>query len=248
MGNAAASLRIAQSQLGYSESPAGSNMTKFGAWYGMNGNAWCDMFQSWVADQAGNGAIVGKFAYTPSHASWFQSRGQWHTGRDVKVGDLVFFNFGSGRIHHVGIVEQVRSDGIVTIEGNTSGGNNANGGQVQRRFRSWNVGIVGYGRPAYTDTVPPLSSVEQLYIWIKSGVLARKLPFLKPGDTGESVKKVQQLLGLPQTGTYGPAVTERVKAFQAICKIPHKGRDGRMNFKTWRQLLYFTFTKGRVRA
>jgi hypothetical protein len=149
MPDAQASLTAARADLGYTESPAGSNRTKYGQWYGADGQPWCDMAQSYWADRAGNAAVVGRFSYTPSHAAWFQSKGQWHTGRDVAEGDLVFYNFGAGRIHHVGIVEAVRADGIVTIEGNTSSGNDANGGQVQRRFRAWTVGIVGFGRPAY---------------------------------------------------------------------------------------------------
>lgn len=148
MPDALASLTVARSQLGVTENPAGSNRTPYGAWYGLDGQPWCDMFQSWVADRAGNGDIVGRFAYTPSHAAWFQGKGQWHT--TPAVGDLVFYNFGAGRIHHVGIVEAVRTDGIITIEGNTAQGDDANGGQVQRRYRTWDVGIVGYGRPAYT--------------------------------------------------------------------------------------------------
>ena len=29
------------------------NFTKFGAWYGLNGQPWCDMFLSWCADHVG---------------------------------------------------------------------------------------------------------------------------------------------------------------------------------------------------
>lgn len=152
MPDALASLTAARADLGYTENPPGSNRTKYGKWYGADGQPWCDMAQSYWADKAGNASVVGRFAYTPSHAAWFQSKGRWHTGRDARVGDLVFYNFGAGRIHHVGIVEAVQSAGIVTIEGNTSAGNNANGGQVQRRFRSWDVGIVGFGRPAYSTS------------------------------------------------------------------------------------------------
>lgn len=249
MSDAQASLDVARADLGYSERPAGSNRTKFGQWFGLDGQPWCDMAQSYWADRAGNGSIVGRFAYTPSHAAWFQARGQWHT--TPAVGDLVFFNFGAGRIHHVGIVEAVRADGIVTIEGNTSAGSNANGGQVQRRFRSWSVGIVGYGRPAYTAPRPtPLSGPEKLYIWLKAGALAATKPFLRPGSENDpakvdDIKAAQQLLGLPQTGVYGPAVVDKVAAFQAFLQIPHRGPAGRMNRRTWQWLIYDAATRGR---
>ena len=34
-------LKIAARELGNTESPSGSNRTKYGAWYGLDGNPWC---------------------------------------------------------------------------------------------------------------------------------------------------------------------------------------------------------------
>ena len=62
-------LAIAAKEIGYTESPANSNKTKYGAWYGMNGEPWCDMFVSWVGAQAGAQDIIGKFAYCPYHVN-----------------------------------------------------------------------------------------------------------------------------------------------------------------------------------
>lgn len=145
---------MAASQIGTVEYPAGSNRTKYGSWYGMNGVAWCDIFVSWCFYMVQGTLIGGKFAYTPSHAAWFRNAGKWTTGTTgIRRGDICFFDFpndGVTRISHVGIVESVRADGfIVTIEGNTSVADNRNGGMVMRRVRS-RSGIVGYGRPAYT--------------------------------------------------------------------------------------------------
>lgn len=42
---------VAIGELGYKEQ--GNNRTKYGAWYGMNGAAWCHMFVSWCAYKAG---------------------------------------------------------------------------------------------------------------------------------------------------------------------------------------------------
>ncbi len=39
---------------GKTENPAGSNKTKYGLWYGLDGYPWCAMFVSWVYDQAGH--------------------------------------------------------------------------------------------------------------------------------------------------------------------------------------------------
>ena len=246
MPNAETVLNTARSQLGVHESPPNSNRVLYSFWYGLIG-PWCDMFVSWVAYKTGLDKYVGKFAYTPSHEAYLRSKGYEVPMREAKPGDILFFNF-IGRTSHVGWVESNRGDGLITLEGNTNGSGSRDGGTVMRHFRSWNSGIVSVFRPPYTNEIPPMSAVEQLYVWIKSGVLARKEPFLKSGDTGDRVKRVQQLLGLPQTGTYGPATVKRVKAFQQFTGIDPKGVYGRMNFKTWRQLIYFTFTKGRIRT
>lgn len=145
----------AASQIGVKESPAGSNKQKYGRWYGMNGQPWCDMFVSWCADQVGAGAVVGKYAYTPSHAAYAKKLGRWvERGKAPKAGDVVFFH-NKSRICHVGIVEKViDSNTVQTIEGNTSTSSNDNGGKVMRRTRklgaagsSWY--IAGFFRPAW---------------------------------------------------------------------------------------------------
>jgi surface antigen len=149
-------IATAKGQIGYVETP--SNITKYGKWYGANGEPWCDMFISWCASQAGGKDIVGKFAYTPDHAAWFKRRKQW--GHTPKPGAIVFYNMGLGRISHVGLVIAVRPDGrIVTIEGNTSSGSGSqrNGGEVAMKVRSTNL-VVGYGYPAYLPEPTPKPS------------------------------------------------------------------------------------------
>lgn len=141
-------LTVARGELGTAENPPYSNRVRYSAWYGLVG-AWCDMFVSWCADQSGNGDVIGRFSYTPSHEAWFRSKGREVPIRGAQPGDIVFFNF-IGRTSHVGIVEANRGDGLVTIEGNTNGSGSRDGGSVMRHFRSWSSGIVSVHRPAYT--------------------------------------------------------------------------------------------------
>ena len=125
---------------GVKENPAGSNHVKYGEWYGLDYNPWCDMFVSWCADQVGALGIVGKFAYCPSHVNHAKKLGRW-LDREEKPqkGDIVFFSNGS-RACHVGIVESRNgSASVTTIEGNTSVSSNDNGGAVMRRTRSYGV-------------------------------------------------------------------------------------------------------------
>ncbi|ASU35967.1 hypothetical protein [Mucilaginibacter xinganensis] len=43
---------VEASQVETKESPAGSNCTKYGDWFGLNGQKWCAIFVSWVYTKA----------------------------------------------------------------------------------------------------------------------------------------------------------------------------------------------------
>lgn len=150
MGSAAGILDVARRELGTAEDPPYSNRVKYSAWYGLVG-PWCDMFVSWCAAMSANSAVIGRFAYTPTHEAWFRSQGREVPIRAAQPGDIVFFNF-IGRTSHVGIVEAPRPDGLVTLEGNTNGSGSRDGGSVMRHFRSWSSGLVSAHRPLYEST------------------------------------------------------------------------------------------------
>lgn len=143
-------IQIAAEQIGYREK--NNNLTKFGAWYGMDGSPWCAMFVSWCAAQAGiPTSVVPKLSYVPNMVDFFKRRGLYKPrGYLPKKGDIVFF----GSSSHVGLVESATKDAIVTIEGNTAGeGNVSNGDGVCRRTRSLGNGswVMGYGTPEYEE-------------------------------------------------------------------------------------------------
>lgn len=207
-------LRTAAAEIGYAEKPV--NRTKYGAWYGMDGSAWCAMFVSWVAMRAGARAIIPRHAYTPSGAKWFKDRSRWY--RTPKAGDLAYFRFpgGPARIHHVGFVEKVRSDGmLVTIEGNTSPADNRNGGMVMRRVRHPKY-VVGYGRPKYTPSIRKYPGVVKRGAkgadvrWIQRRLVHHGHGVTVDGDFGDktyaAVKRFRErrFRARPQTGNVGP--------------------------------------------
>jgi hypothetical protein len=216
-------LNIARSQIGYMQTAGGG--TKFGRWYGMAGS-WCDMFISWVGVQAGARDIIGKAAYTPAHAAWFQAQGRW--GHTPCRGAIAFFNWpgdGVNRIQHVGLVEHVLHDGrIITIEGNTRGGPGAgqgSGGGVWRRVRSPNL-VAGYGYPNYAaernvkpmpgpivrGARPPLI-VDGQWGRNTTRALQRFLGVSDDGQIGEQTRKaLQHHLGQTPDGSWG-RVTRR---------------------------------------
>ncbi len=116
---------IAESQLGQTEQPPGSNESPAIAQYrsatagAMPGAPWCAYFASWVARQAGEPiGEQGQGAGAVSEVwSWAQSTGRAIVngpGVVPKPGDLIVFGD-----EHVGIVRDVLPNGqIQTIEGN----------------------------------------------------------------------------------------------------------------------------------
>jgi hypothetical protein len=110
-------VRIARSQLGEAEFPPGSNCTKYGPC-----EEWCALFVAWVWQHAGVEMAGGTapYAYSGSFFNWVKE----HGGRDLartatpSPGDAVMFGEGVNSMDHVGIVESVFGDEIVTIDGN----------------------------------------------------------------------------------------------------------------------------------
>lgn len=125
-------LDAARSQIGTLESPANSNKTKYGKWYGLDGNPWCMMFVQWCFAQAGQ-ALPYKTASCSDLLNWYRKNQPDRVNTTAQPGDIVIYSFG-----HTGIVESVGIGQITAIEGNTSPGNSGsqdNGGGVFRRTR-----------------------------------------------------------------------------------------------------------------
>ena len=142
-------LDLARSEIGYCESPAGSNRTKYGAWYGLNGQPWCMMFLQWLFHQAGAEALLPvRTASCGALMRAAQAAGQW-VSTGYQPGDLVIYNFSGGAAtDHCGIVEAAAAATVTAIEGNTAVGNDSNGGAVLRRVRPISQ-VVGALRPRY---------------------------------------------------------------------------------------------------
>ncbi len=151
MGTVSEILTIARQELGSTESPAGSNRTKYGKWMGLDGQPWCMSFVQWCFDQAGVELPV-RTGSCGALMRAAQASGCWVV-RDFQPGDVVIYDF-SGRqrtTQHCGIVEAPMPDfGVQAIEGNTSpgGGSQDNGGMVCRKSRATKY-IIGAVRPDF---------------------------------------------------------------------------------------------------
>lgn len=132
---------VASAEVGYTEQ--GSNRTKYGAWYGANGCAWCHIFVSYCANKADvPTSVVPKTASCDAGMRWFKSRNLFKARGSYTPsrGDIVYFG-----TSHAGIVESVSGNTVHTIEGNSSN-------KVARRsYPLSNSRITGYGTPKYTN-------------------------------------------------------------------------------------------------
>mgnify|MGYP000919710527 CR=1 FL=1 len=147
---------VAESQIGYKTLSNGT--TKYGTWYGIPKGAWCAMFVSWCANQAGiSTSIVPKHADCDVGKNWFKSRGLWKNSKSQggtytpKKGDIIYFSskYTMSDSTHVGIVTSVSGGRVYTIEGNTSKMCNKRNYSLGDRY------IIGYGVPKYTTSTPP---------------------------------------------------------------------------------------------
>lgn len=161
-------IELARADLGYTESPPGSNMTKYWEAYDpkMQGQPWCVAFLWWVYQQAGERMAFfggGRTASCSVLLRWYKEQGLTVPVEDVQVGDIVLLNFnGKGTPDHCGLVATVgklNGDPCVwTIEGNTTasgttGGAEDNGGMVDLKLRL-RRNIVGVCRPQYKPEEP----------------------------------------------------------------------------------------------
>lgn len=237
-------LAVARSQIGYTESPANSNNTKYGAAYGLNYNPWCMMFVWWCFVQAGAADLFyggGKTASCPTFERWARQQGSRWITRGFAPGDIVLYDFDGGTADHVGIVEVAQANGVDAIEGNTSlNRSQDNGGAVLRRYRS-NSLIIGAYRPAYSGASatpsPTTGNSAQT-----GGFDLASLKMLSKGDAGSEVWAMQLLLKgygyslgwYGADGDFGSATEKAVVKYQSANGLD---ADGICGPKTWAKLL-----------
>ena len=166
-------IEIARLELGVTEDPPGSNRTKYGAAYGLDGQPWCVMFLWWCFREAGERmAFFGgrKTASCTTLLRWYKEQGLTVPVEQVQAGDIVILNFRGGTdTEHCGLVVG-KSDlthlytgepySVWTIEGNTSpsDGSQSNGGMVCEKTR-YPRQIVAVCRPQYQPEPEPVDDI-----------------------------------------------------------------------------------------
>jgi hypothetical protein len=150
-------VNTAYSQVGYVEGD--DNWNKYGEWYGMNNEPWCDIFVSWCSAMSDiPESIIPKFAYVPDTANFFDKRGEYKNsyswGGDYvpRPGDLILFDYDRTSISdHIGIVVSVMGSTIRTVEGNKDNGVKECAYDLKDRT------IRAYCKPNYSDENKPVN-------------------------------------------------------------------------------------------
>lgn len=206
---------------------------------------WCDSFVDWCFYKAygistAKSLLGGNFDdYTVASAQMYKNKNAWYSY--PKIGDQVFFK-NSTRICHTGIVYNVDSNMVYTIEGNTSGasGVTANGGGVcKKSYPIGYYGIAGYGRPNYDVN----TNTEHKEIGVNNYMFS--VGEVKKGSKGKDVRLLQRLLKsngckgkdnkyLKIDGESGENTDYAIRYYQKKKKLTI---DGVCGPKTWKSIL-----------
>jgi peptidoglycan hydrolase-like protein with peptidoglycan-binding domain len=195
---------------GTKESPANSNKTKYGKWYGLDGEKWCAIFVSFIYHHAGHPleAIDRDKGYQSCQSGFnFWKRKNRFTS-EPQPGDIVLYDWtGDGHCDHTGIFAKwldTAKTKFHSWEGNTAQGNDSDGGQVMLRERK-RTAVAAFVTPIALDINPPVNS--------------NKDETLKKGDMGSAVTVLQKLLHdldfkITVDGVFGNETETIIKSFQ----------------------------------
>lgn len=183
MATAKDPLAIARGELGRTESPAGSNRTKYGAWMDMDGQPWCMSFVQWCFDQAGR-PLPYRTASCGELLRWYQRYAPERIVTAPKARDVIIYTFG-----HTGIVESAKTGTVTAIEGNTSpgeAGSQDNGGGVFRRTRSRTL-VKAFIRP-YDNYEEDIMTGKEIYDALNDYLKKQPVPAWAKAELAEAVR------------------------------------------------------------
>lgn len=250
-------IQLALTQVGYHEQ--GSNLTKYaqeldritGFYNGSkNGYAWCDVFVDWCFVKAYGVVGAKELLCQPDNscgagcrfsADYFKAKGRFFRN-NPQPGDQIFFSYQEGEVSHTGLVVEVTSYGVTTVEGNTSD-------MVARRsYALSDARIYGYGRPEWSagaaDPEPeqPEEEPQPAEDIPEQDLPTALLPIVRFGEKSEKVRAIQGILIVRDCscgrwgadGEFGNDTRAAVLAFQRRNDLTADGEVGPL---TWAALL-----------
>lgn len=146
-------INTANKELGTKEFPKDSNIQKYGKWYGQNGVKWCGQFVSWVFAQSGAalGHIDSDNGYSSCQDGYKHFLSLGKITKNPQKGDIVFYDWNKdAHADHTGIFHTwiKQGESFAAYEGNTSVGNDSNGGEVMHRLRNIRS-VIGFADMSY---------------------------------------------------------------------------------------------------
>ena len=195
-------INLALSYVGVKESPPNSNNVIFNThYYGGEVNdpnlAWCCAFVWDIFRMAGLSHLFyggKKTAYCPTVYDWALNNNLVVDKSKATYGDIVLFDWDGDKVaDHIGFVISLKNGAYSTVEGNTSNGNNSNGGEVMVRER-YASSILAIIRPKY-GTVSSISAPPQQNTNNQTGVLSNSIKWNGIVDTGDDTLNVRTWAG-----------------------------------------------------
>lgn len=230
--------------------------TRHGAVFGQSGVPFCDMGLTYCLRKID----VTDFdsAYVPARVNTARARGWLVPYGSARPGDMVTFDWhDDGEDDHIGCVESIDTDGVNTIEFNTSEYSWDDGGLVMRQHRPW-AHISHCIRYPWTDTGvgslnPPTRRLEDLQRAVGAypdGVIGpdtrkRLLAVVSASAWGGGsfpfgVQYVQGVIGTEQDGVWGEASAaahdRTVEAIQRALGVDDDGVWGPATQAAWQAL------------
>lgn len=231
----------AAAENGTKESPANSNKTRYGQWYGLDGEKWCAIFVSYVYNKAGHPleAVDSPKGYQSCQSGYNFWKSKNRFTKEPQPGDIVLYDWtNDGNCDHTGIfVKWLDADKtrFQSWEGNTAQGNDSDGGQVMLRERKRNM-VRAFVVPLALDNAGPvvLSNDDTLEKGNISSAVSELQKLLHDldykvtvdGDFGNEtvavVKAFQKKHGLAETGIVTPQVLGVIQEEVSLPKVPAK--------------------------
>lgn len=152
---------------------------------------WCDVFVTHIADISGASGLIGRECGVERHIQGFKQRSIWLGKQRPLPGDVITFDWDAGGFaDHIGFVEKVVGDTVITIEGNSKR-------MVRRNQYHWKAPFIrGIARPHY-----PYSQLKPIPLIVQE-VLDRKW-----GNGNERIQR------LTQAGYHAPTIQRAVNAY-----------------------------------
>ncbi len=128
-------------QVGTTEHPPGSNLQPYGAWYGLNGYAWCAIFFTMANVVGGGDKRVCVRGQRSAYAYWIEDAARaglygLRITSNPEPGDACVYHHNQGHLGRF-VKWTDRANGLFqAVEGNTSAASDDNGGAVQIRDRN----------------------------------------------------------------------------------------------------------------